>query len=147
MSIYKKIGKLLKKHKFYEIYCENQNKNCSAKNIDVDIPNLVYDLVRRKQNRLQKIFNAEIVEILDSEEALKMKARCTLQEEVVLISILEIQINLKDKEQKIIEYEKSLNKIIDKSLYNVINKEIHLRFHRPNSLCHINSNKEEKKKQ
>ena len=144
MSIYKKIGKLLKKHKFYEIYCDNQNKNYSSKNIDVDIHNLIFDLVVRKQNKIQNIFNTEIVNILECEDAQKIKTKCTLEEQIVLISILEIQLNLKGKEQKMIEYEKTMNKIIDKSIYNVIYKEVHLKLHEPNSLCYIDNNEKDK---
>ena len=141
MSLYEKIGRLLKQNKVYEKY----NSNCTD---DSNIDSLLSDLFLTNKIDSQSLlsstilYNNKLFTRSDFEEAQKLISNCSREGQLFLIAILEIQLTLIENECNYIRYEAINEKIIEKNIYWIISKEIHDKIHKPkkenefNEHCH-----------
>ena len=129
MSLYEKIGRLIKQNKLYEIY------NSSSSN-DSNIENIISELILSNKIESQEILSSNIMDekkiiaINELKETQNLIKNCTKEEQLILIAILEIQLSLIGNENNYIKYEKLNEKIKEKNIYWVITKEIHKNVHK-----------------
>ena len=131
MSLYKKIGRLIKQNKLYEIYNSNSSNDSNIENIVSQIlltNNMESPVLSSISANI--LFNNNKFSKLDFEEALNLIKNCTPKTQLILIAILEIQLTLIGNENNYIKYEKINEKKIEKNIYWVITKEIHKRVHK-----------------
>ena len=129
MSLYAKIGRLIKQNKLYEIYNSNSPPDSSIENIISEL--LSTNKIDSQNILLSEIFkNNNLFSKNDFEEAQNLIKNCSQEGRLILISILEIQLSLIGNENNYIKYEKINDKIIEKNIYWVITKEIHKKLHR-----------------
>ncbi len=128
MSIYKKIGKLIKQNKIYDKYNSNFSE---ISNLDKIISDLLITTTIDSQKNLSTLLNNnKLFTKNDFEEAQKLISGISRDGQLLLIAILEIQLNLIGNENNYIKYEKISEKIIEKNIYWVISKEIHEKIHK-----------------
>ena len=149
MSLYEKIGRLLKQNKVYEKY----NSNCTD---DSNIDSLLSDLLLTNKIDSQSLlsstilFNNKLFTRSDFEEAQKLISNCSREGQLFLIAILEIQLTLIENKCNYIRYETINEKIIEKNIYWIISKEIHEKIHKQtkenefNEYCHYLHDPKEK---
>ena len=150
MSLYEKIGKLIKQNKLYEIYNTNYSSNDSG--IEALISELLLSNKIDSENLLSSniINNNKMLTKNDFEEAQNLIKNCSSENQMVLMAILEIQLSLMQNENNYIKYEKINEKIIEKNIYWVISKEIHKRLHKDkkenefDEYCHYIHDQKEK---
>ena len=150
MSLYEKIGKLIKQNKLYEIYNTNYSSNDSG--IEALISELLLSNKIDSENLLSSniINNNKMFTKNDFEEAQNLIKNCSSENQMVLMAILEIQLSLMQNENNYIKYEKINEKIIEKNIYWVISKEIHKRLHKDkkenefDEYCHYIHDQKEK---
>ena len=129
MSLYEKIGRLIKQNKLYEIY----NSNSSD---DSNIENIISDLLFSNKIETSGILptaiigEKKIISINELKETQNLIKNCTKEEQLILIAILELQLSLLGNENHYVKYEKINEKIIEKNIYWVITKEIHKKIHK-----------------
>ena len=129
MSIYEKIGRLIKQNKIYEIYNSNSSEDSCIESMISDL--LLTNKTESKGAILPKIINNnKIFTKNEFENAQNLIKNFTPEDQIILIAILEIQLSLVGNENNYIKYEKITEKIIEKKIYWVITKEIHKRVHR-----------------
>ncbi len=149
MSIYEKIGRLIKKNKIYEIYISNSSDETGIENMISNI--LLSNKMESKEVSLPKIINNnKIFSKSEFERARSLIKNCTPESQIIIIAILEIQLSLVGDENNYIKYEKINEKIIEKNIYWVITKEIHKRVHKEkkenefDEYCHCIHDQKEK---
>ena len=129
MSLYEKIGRLIKQNKLYEIYNSNSSN-------DSNLENIISDLLLSNKFESSGILPTTILEekkiisINELKETQNLIKSCTKEEQLILIAILELQLSLLGNENHYIKYEKINEKIIEKNIYWVITKEIHKNIHK-----------------
>ena len=129
MSLYEKIGRLIKQNKLYQIYNSNSSNDSNIESIISDI--ILSNKIESKGILLPNILNNnKIFTKNDFEEAQNLIKNCSPEGQLILIAILEIQLSLIGNENNYIKYEKINEKIIEKNIYWVITKEIHKRVHK-----------------
>ena len=151
MSLYEKIGKLIKQNKFYEIYNSNNSSN------DSTIESLISELLLSNKIESENILSSNIINNNNKtftknniEEVQNLIKNCSSESQTVLMAILEIQVSLIGNEISYIKYEKINEKIIEKNIYWVITKEIHKRIHKEkkenefDEYCHCIHDQKEK---
>ena len=119
MSLFAKIGRLIKQNKLYEI----EENSSHVLNIKTKISEFFHN------NNEELIFNNFIKNDSELEKARNIIEKCSQEKQMILITLLEIQLSLLGNELNYIKYEKMNEKIIEKNLYWVITKEIHKRAH------------------
>ena len=149
MSIYEKIGRLIKQNKIYEIYISNSSDETGIENMISNI--LLSNKMESKEVSLPKIINNnKIFSKSEFERARSLIKNCTPESQIIIIAILEIQLSLVGDENNYIKYEKINEKIIEKNIYWVITKEIHKRVHKEkkenefDEYCHCIHDQKEK---
>lgn len=149
MSLYEKIGRLIKQNKLYEIYNPNLSNDSNFESLISDL--LLVNKIESKGESIQNIINNnKLFTKSDFEEAQNLIKNCTPDGQLILIAILEIQLSLMGKENNYIKYEKKNEKIIEKNIYWVITKEIHKRVHKEkkdnefDEYCHCIHDQKEK---
>lgn len=148
MSLYEKIGRLIKQNKLYEL-C---NSNSSD---DSNIENIFSDLLFTNKIEFQTILSSALLNSNkiftknDFDEIQKLIKNCTPEGQLILIAIIEIQLTLVGNESNYIKYEGINDNIIEKNIYWVISREIHNKIHEEkkenefSEYCHcINDQKE-----
>ena len=129
MSLYEKIGRLIKQNKLSQIYNSNYSNYSNLESIISDI--ILSNKIESKGILLPKIMNNnKFFTKSDFEEAQNLIKKCSPEGQLILIAILEIQFTLIGNENNYIKYEKINEKIIEKNIYWVITKEIHRRIHK-----------------
>ena len=158
MNLYEKIGRLIKQHKLFDLSNDSElNSSSKSENplglefetIESILSDILssnkFDIQSRNSNYIShnKIFSKS-----DYEEAQSLIKKCSQDEQLILIAILEIQLSLVGNENNYIKYEKINEKIIEKNIYWVITCEIHKRVHKENSdfeeYCHCVKDQREK---
>ena len=149
MSLYEKIGRLIKQNKLYEIYNSNSSN-------DSNLENIISDLLLSNKFESSGILPTTILEekkiisINELKETQNLIKNCTKEEQLILIAILELQLSLLGNENHYIKYEKINEKIIEKNIYWVITKEIHKNIHKEKTenefeeYCHCIHDQKEK---
>ena len=129
MSLYEKIGRLIKQNKLYQIYNSNSSNDSNIESIISDI--ILSNKIESKGTLLPNLINNnKIFTKNDFEEVQNLIKNCSPTGQLFLIAILEIQLSLVGNENNYIKYEKINEKIIEKNIYWVITKEIHKRVHK-----------------
>ena len=148
MSLYEKIGRLIKQNKLYQIYNSNSSNDSSIESIISDI--ILSNKIESKGILFPNIINNKLFTKNDFEEAQNLIKNCSPEGQLILIAILEIQLSLIGNENNYIKYEKINEKIIEKNIYWVITKEIHKRVHKEkkenefDEYCHCVHDQKEK---
>ena len=149
MSLYEKIGRLIKQNKLYQIYNSNSSNDSSIENIISDL--LLSNKIESKNVISSNIIDEKkIITINELKETQNLIKNCTKEEQLILIAILEIQLSLIGNENNYIKYEKINEKIIEKNIYWVITKEIHKNIHKEKTenefeeYCHCVHDQKEK---
>ena len=149
MSLYEKIGRLIKQNKLYQIYNSNSSNDSNIESIISDI--ILSNKMESKGILFPNIINNKIIFTKnDFEEAQNLIKNCSPEGQLILISILEIQLSLIGNENNYIKYERINEKIIEKNIYWVITKEIHKRVHKEKKenefeeYCHCKHDQKEK---
>jgi hypothetical protein len=105
MSLYEKIGRLIKQNKLYEIYNPNLSNDSNLESLISDL--LLVNKMESKGESIPNILNKnKIFTKSDFEEAQNLIKNCTPDGQLILISILEIQLSLIGNENNYIKYEK-----------------------------------------
>ena len=126
MSLYEKIGRLIKQNKLYEIYNSNSSDDSNIENIINDL--LFSNKMESPSISTHILGEKKIISINELKEIQNLIKNCTKEEQLILIAILELQ--LLGNENHYIKYEKINEKIIEKNIYWVITKEIHKNIHK-----------------
>ena len=140
MNLYEKIGRLIKHNKIFDISNNsNNNTNHNETSIGLELEqfeSILTEILSPLKSEIQSpttnfnLKNNKIISKSDIEEAQKLIKTCSQDQQLILISILEIQISLGGNENNYIKYEKLTEKIIEKNIYWVISYEIHTRIHK-----------------
>ena len=158
MNLYEKIGRLIKHNRIFDL-SNDSNINSSSKyenqiGLEIDtIESILSDILSSNKFDLANgntnfISNNKIFSKSDFEEAQNLIKKCSKDEQLILIAILEIQLSLTGDENNYVKYEKINDKIIEKNIYWVITCEIHKRVHKEKSdfeeYCHCVKDQKEK---
>ena len=158
MNLYEKIGRLIKQHKLFDLSNDSELNSPSKSEIPLGlefetIESILSDILSSNKYDIQSrnsnyISNNKIFSKSDYQEAQSLIKKCSQDEQLILIAILEIQLSLVGNENNYIKYEKINEKIIEKNIYWVITCEIHKRVHKENSdfeeYCHCVKDQREK---
>ena len=158
MNLYEKIGRLIKHNKIFDLGNDSNltdsSKNDGALASEIEeIESILYDIISSNKFEIASgntnyVSNNKIFSKSDFEEAQNLIKKCSHDEQLILIAILDIQLSLVGNENKYIKYEKINEKIIEKNIYWVISCEIHKRVHKENSefkeYCHFVKDQKEK---
>ena len=107
MSLFAKIGRLIKQNKLYEI----EENSSHVLNIKTKISEFFHN------NNEELLFNNFIKNDSELEKARNIIEKCSQEKQMILITLLEIQLSLLGNELNYIKYEKMNEKIIEKNLY------------------------------
>ena len=158
MNLYEKIGRLIKHNKIFDLSDNSNNdskQNETILGLDLEhFETILSEILSPIKSEIKSslsnldLKDNKLISKSDLEEAQKLIKICSQDQQIILISILEIQISLKCDENNFIKYETLTEKIIEKNIYWVISYEIHSRIHQMDGdfkeYCHyINDKKEE----
>ena len=158
MNLYEKIGRLIKHNKIFDLSDNSNNdskQNETILGLDLEhFETILSEILSPIKSEIKSslsnldLKDNKLISKSDLEEAQKLIKICSQDQQIILISILEIQISLKCDENNFIKYETLTEKIIEKNIYWVISYEIHSRIHQTDGdfkeYCHyINDKKEE----
>ena len=158
MNLYEKIGRLIKHNKIFDLSDNSNNdskQNETILGLDLEhFETILSEILSPINSEIKSslsnldLKDNKLISKSDLEEAQKLIKICSQDQQIILISILEIQISLKCDENNFIKYETLTEKIIEKNIYWVISYEIHSRIHQMDGefkeYCHyINDKKEE----
>ena len=158
MNLYEKIGRLIKHNKIFDLSDNSNNDSkqnetilgLDLKHFETILSEILSPITSEIKSSLSNLDlkDNKLISKSDLEEAQKLIKICSQDQQIILISILEIQISLKCDENNFIKYETLTEKIIEKNIYWVISYEIHSRIHQMDGefkeYCHyINDKKEE----
>ena len=159
MNLYEKIGRLIKHNKIFDLSNKSDNNKTESSNtrsLGLELENIesilsdILPLKSEFKSHLSNINlkNNKIFSKKDLEEAQKLIKKCSQEEQLILIAILEIQISLEGNENNYVKYEKINEKVVEKNIYWVINCEIHRRIHKTKvdyeEYCHCIKDQKEK---
>ena len=148
MSLYEKIGRLIKQNKLYELCNSNSSDDSNLEKIFSDL--LFTNKIESQTILSSALLNSnKIFTKNDFDEVQKLIKNCTPEGQLILIAIIEIQLTLTGNESNYIKYEGIKDNIIEKNIYWVISREIHNKIHEEkkenefSEYCHcINDQKE-----
>ena len=158
MNLYEKIGRLIKHNKIFDLSDNSNNdskQNETILGLDLEhFETILSEILSPIKSEIKSslsnldLKDNKLISKSDLEEAQKLIKICSQDQQIILISILEIQISLKCDENNFIKYETLTEKIIEKNIYWVISYEMHSRIHQTDGdfkeYCHyINDKKEE----
>ena len=157
MNLYEKIGRLIKHNKIFDLSDNSNNdskQNETILGLDLEhFETILSEILSPIKSEIKSslsnldLKDNKLISKSDLEEAQKLIKICSQDQQIILISILEIQISLKCDENNFIKYETLTEKIIEKNIYWVISYEIHSRIHQMDGefkeYCHYKNDKKE----
>ena len=158
MNLYEKIGRLIKHNKISDLSDNSHNdskQNETSLGLELEhFESILSEILSPLKSEIKSpisnlnLKNNKLISKSDLEEAQRLIKTCSQDQQLILISILEIQISLNGDENNYIKYETLTEKIIEKNIYWVISYEIHTRIHQKEGefkeYCHyIKDEKEE----
>ena len=158
MNLYEKIGRLIKHNKISDLSDNSHNdskQNETSLGLELEhFESILSEILSPLKSEIKSpisnlnLKNNKLISKSDLEEAQRLIKTCSQDQQLILISILEIQISLNGDENNFIKYETLTEKIIEKNIYWVISYEIHTRIHQKEGefkeYCHyIKDEKEE----
>ena len=157
MNLYEKIGRLIKHNKISDLSDNSHNdskQNETSLGLELEhFESILSEILSPLKSEIKSpisnlnLKNNKIISKSDLEEAQRLIKTCSQDQQLILISILEIQISLNGDENNYIKYESLTEKIIEKNIYWVISYEIHTRIHQKEGefkeYCHYIKDKKE----
>ena len=157
MNLYEKIGRLIKHNKISDLSDNSHNdskQNETSLGLELEhFESILSEILSPLKSEIKSPIsnlnfkNNKLISKSDLEEAQRLIKTCSQDQQLILISILEIQISLNGDENNYIKYETLTEKIIEKNIYWVISYEIHTRIHQKEGefkeYCHYIKDKKE----
>ena len=157
MNLYEKIGRLIKHNKISDLSDNSHNdskQNETSLGLELEhFESILSEILSPLKSEIKSpisnlnLKNNKLISKSDLEEAQRLIKTCSQDQQLILISILEIQISLNGDENNYIKYETLTEKIIEKNIYWVISYEIHTRIHQKEGefkeYCHYIKDKKE----
>ena len=157
MNLYEKIGRLIKHNKISDLSENSHNdskQNETSLGLELEhFESILSEILSPLKSEIKSpisnlnLKNNKLISKSDLEEAQRLIKTCSQDQQLILISILEIQISLNGDENNYIKYETLTEKIIEKNIYWVISYEIHTRIHQKEGefkeYCHYIKDKKE----
>ena len=157
MNLYEKIGRLIKHNKISDLSDNSHNdskQNETSLGLELEhFESILSEILSPLKSEIKSpisnlnLKNNKLISKSDLEEAQRLIKTCSQDQQLILISILEIQISLNGDENNYIKYESLTEKIIEKNIYWVISYEIHTRIHQKEGefkeYCHYIKDKKE----
>ena len=157
MNLYEKIGRLIKHNKISDLSDNSHNdskQNETSLGLELEhFESILSEILSPLKSEIKSpisnlnLKNNKLISKSDLEEAQRLIKTCSQDQQLILISILEIQISLNGDENNFIKYETLTEKIIEKNIYWVISYEIHTRIHQKEGefkeYCHYIKDKKE----